>query len=128
MGSDCRELKIGPFCNPCKSFHAGSLRWIESAYPEIIELLSKHLLSRLPYAEELVNAIYTRADWPYGEPQPSSSKQNGSKPLAAVCSPERADDCGGLENDSSDAAYLNDGRRSGPALLCRKILNKQLTY
>lgn len=67
--ADCRELKIlATLLQPLQEFPMPeALRWIEEApYPEIIELLSKHLLSRLPYAEELVNAIYTRADWPYG--------------------------------------------------------------
>ena len=65
--ADCRELKIlATLLQPLQEFPMPeALRWIEEApYPEIIELLSKHLLSRLPYAEELVNAIYTRTDWP----------------------------------------------------------------
>ena len=67
--ADCRELKIlATLLQPLQAFPLSeALQWIaEAPYPEIIELLSKHLLARLPYAEELVKVIYTRTDLPYG--------------------------------------------------------------
>ena len=66
---DCRELKIlATLLQPMQAFpKQDALCWIEEApYPEIAELLSKHLLARLPYAEELTEELYTRTDLPFG--------------------------------------------------------------
>ena len=67
--TDCRELKIlATLLQPLQEFPLSeALRWIEEApYPEIVEFLSKHLLSRLPYAEELITEAYARTDLSFG--------------------------------------------------------------
>ena len=66
---DCRELKIlATLLQPAETFlPEEALRWIaEAPYPEIVELLSKHLLARLPYVEELIATAYDRTDLPFG--------------------------------------------------------------
>ena len=66
---DCRELKIlATLLQPAETFlPEEALRWIaEAPYPEIVELLSKHLLARLPYVEELLATAYDRTDLPCG--------------------------------------------------------------
>ena len=66
---DCRELKIlATLLQPTQDFPIEeALRWVEQTpYPEIAEFLSKHLLARLPYMEELEERLFRQTALVFG--------------------------------------------------------------